>query len=246
MFLFSEATIIGHRGAAASAPENTLESLVEAAWLGVRCVEFDAKLCGDDTPILMHDSNIDRTTDGHGPVQDYNLEDIQRFDAGSWFDSSFAGCRIPSLREALTVCENLSLTPNIEIKPCEGLEQETAVKVMKIAKEAVDPSTGILPVISSFSYRCVEIAASAMPHWPRVFLSDEISDQAIAQMNDLKAVALGVDNALVDLEMLNAITRRAPELKILVYTVNTPYRAQQLFANGAMAIFSDCPEKIGV
>ena len=60
--------IIGHRGSAASAPENTLASLRLAAQQGARMVEFDAKLTGDGVVILMHDSLLDRTTDAQGVV----------------------------------------------------------------------------------------------------------------------------------------------------------------------------------
>ena len=60
--------IIGHRGAAAYAPENTLESIHTAADMGVEWVELDVKLTQDGVPVIFHDATLDRTTNGSGPV----------------------------------------------------------------------------------------------------------------------------------------------------------------------------------
>ena len=60
--------IIGHRGARAYAPENTLAGIREGARQGARWVEVDVKLTGDLQPVLMHDDDLDRTTDGTGAV----------------------------------------------------------------------------------------------------------------------------------------------------------------------------------
>ena len=81
--------IMGHRGAAGHAPENTLAALRMAAQLGVRWVEFDVHLSADRTPILMHDDTLDRTTDGEGAVDAQTADRLVTLDAGSWFSDSF-------------------------------------------------------------------------------------------------------------------------------------------------------------
>jgi glycerophosphoryl diester phosphodiesterase len=91
--------IIGHRGACAAAPENTLAAFNLAASLGADAVELDAKLSKDGIPIVMHDPTVDRTTDGHGRVCDLTLADLKSLDAGSWKDSVFSGERVPTLAE---------------------------------------------------------------------------------------------------------------------------------------------------
>ena len=83
--------IIGHRGAAADAPENTLASFREAARQGARMVEFDVKLTADGRLIVMHDDLLDRTTDGKGTVAETSLEAIRALDAGAWFSPVFKG-----------------------------------------------------------------------------------------------------------------------------------------------------------
>ena len=82
--------IIGHRGAAALSPENTLVSIARAAALGVKMVEVDVKLTADGIPILLHDDTVDRTTNGHGAAADLTHAEINVLDAGSWFSREFA------------------------------------------------------------------------------------------------------------------------------------------------------------
>src|SRR5437016_10954345 len=82
--------VIGHRGAAARAPENTLAGLRCARELGCRWVEFDVRLTADGALVLCHDARLDRTTTGSGRVSTQSLAAIRECDAGSRFDPAFA------------------------------------------------------------------------------------------------------------------------------------------------------------
>ena len=93
--------IIGHRGYAAQAPENTLVSIEAALTAGARAVEFDVRVACCGTPVVIHDETLDRTTDGEGPVSGQTVERLRMLDAGAWFDPTFAGERIPTLGETL-------------------------------------------------------------------------------------------------------------------------------------------------
>jgi glycerophosphoryl diester phosphodiesterase len=84
--------IMGHRGAPASEPENTLRSFQRALAMGVAAVELDVQLTKDGRLAVIHDETLDRTTNGQGPVKDFPLAELQRLDAGQ-------GERIPSLEE---------------------------------------------------------------------------------------------------------------------------------------------------
>ena len=79
---------------------------------------------------VFHDERLERTTDGRGPVDGASFAAIRRLDAGAWFGSEFAGQRVPALAEVLVLLRQLGLHANIEIKPCEGRERETAKAVM--------------------------------------------------------------------------------------------------------------------
>ena len=91
-----------HRGAKRYAPENTLPALEKAIALGADYVEFDVRLTSDKQPVLLHDSGLERTTDGQGPVAALSLADVEKLDAGRWFGRPFAGTRVPTLDEFLT------------------------------------------------------------------------------------------------------------------------------------------------
>ena len=112
---FEQPLIMGHRGYQAQYPENTMVSFLAAAAAGAQFVELDVTLSRDQQVVVMHDDTIDRTTDGSGRVSDFDLEALQRLDAGSWFDPRFAGERIPSLIEVLEQVAPKAYI-NIEIK----------------------------------------------------------------------------------------------------------------------------------
>ena len=106
--------VVAHRGASLIAPENTLTAFRMAAELGADAIEFDAKLTADGHVVIHHDKALDRTTDGTGPLALRTLEELQRLDAGSHFDTKYTGERIPTLRQVFQeVGEQLLL--NIEL-----------------------------------------------------------------------------------------------------------------------------------
>lgn len=94
-----EILIIGHRGAAGYAPENTLPSIKLAIELGANAIEIDLRQTKDGIPVALHDSDVERTTDSCGSISDYTFKDLQKLDAGKWFNAEFTGTKIPSLTE---------------------------------------------------------------------------------------------------------------------------------------------------
>ncbi len=91
--------IIAHRGASSMAPENTMASFRKAMDIGVDMVEIDVHLTQDDHLVVLHDSTLERTTNGNGPVSEINFEDLRKLDAGTWFDASFENERVPAIQE---------------------------------------------------------------------------------------------------------------------------------------------------
>jgi glycerophosphoryl diester phosphodiesterase len=105
--------IMGHRGAAALEPENTLRSIERALEIGVNAVEIDVRLSKDRELVVIHDATVDRTTNGTGPVSSYALDDLKKLDAGK-------GQTIPTLQEVMEFIGN-RVTLVIELKE-EGTE----------------------------------------------------------------------------------------------------------------------------
>jgi len=94
-------SIVGHRGALACAPENTLASFREALRQGADIVELDVQRSADGHVVVFHDDWLDRTTNGQGPLAERTLSELKTLDAGSWFDRRFTGEPIPTLEEVL-------------------------------------------------------------------------------------------------------------------------------------------------
>jgi glycerophosphoryl diester phosphodiesterase len=90
--------IMGHRGAKAYEPENTLRSIRRALDLGVHAVEIDVHLCRDGRLVVIHDATVDRTTNGKGRVADLTWEELRRLDAG-------LGEVVPSLEEVIALVQ---------------------------------------------------------------------------------------------------------------------------------------------
>jgi glycerophosphoryl diester phosphodiesterase len=105
----------GHRGNAAECPENTLAAFRSAIELGVDLIECDVHLTADQRLAVIHDHQLDRTTNGRGLVRDHTLADLQALDAGSWKDPRFRGERIPELQEVLALARG-KVGVAIEIK----------------------------------------------------------------------------------------------------------------------------------
>jgi glycerophosphoryl diester phosphodiesterase len=93
--------LCGHRGARVHAPENTMASFERAAELGADLIELDVRLTSDGALAIIHDSTVDRTTNGSGRVADLTWAEIQALDAGIRFSEAFAGQRVPSLQQVL-------------------------------------------------------------------------------------------------------------------------------------------------
>jgi glycerophosphoryl diester phosphodiesterase len=115
-------TVIGHRGAAGEAPENTLFSFRQALAAGAAILETDVHLTRDGVPVLIHDDEVDRNTDGSGRVAALRFDELRRLDAGHAFTRDGGrshpfrgrGHRIPSLREALEAFPTAHF--NLELK----------------------------------------------------------------------------------------------------------------------------------
>lgn len=154
--------IVGHRGAAALAPENTLAGIIKSADLGITWIEIDTQLSADGVPMIFHDETVGRCTDGIGEVAQLTLEELKRLDAGSWFDSDFSGERIPTLVEVLSLCKDRGISINLELKVHYDHQAEPLVnRIAQVIEDFGFPHDQLL--LSSFSERAVELCKVKMP-----------------------------------------------------------------------------------
>ena len=149
---FSPPWIIAHRGFREKYPENTLVAFQAAMDAGAQMIELDVTLSRDRRLLVIHDATLDRTTNGHGPVHDYTLEELKQLDAGSWFHADFTGERLPELGEVLDLAKGRVIT-NIEIKsnayeshhPPDAIEKQVValIKQKKLQDSALISSFNI-------------------------------------------------------------------------------------------------------
>ena len=236
---FPHPIILAHRGDLAHAPENTLPSFSQAIQKGADGVELDTKLTRDGRVIVIHDSTVDRTTNGNGKVASFSLEEIRKLDAGKWFNEKFAGIKVPVLEEVFETVSRDKLI-NIELTnystPRDGLTK----KVCELIKRHNNQNQIIF---SSFFASNLKIAALLLPEVPRGLL-------AMPGLIGLWARSFGF--MFGDYQALHAHIsstsreqmQRAHRLKrrVHVWTVNTPEEVKRLKEWGADGIFTDDPE----
>lgn len=231
--------VIGHRGAARRAPENTLTGLRKAHALGARWVEFDVMLTADRVPVLIHDETLARTTDGRGEVADCPAADIARLDAGSWFAPEFTGERVPTLEQAVVLLLSLGLSANVEIKPASGHATETA-EVVAGHLRRLWPEDGPGLLLSSFARPALAAAKNVAPELPRGLLAESLPEDWEAAVGELGCATLHLNHVRLDPEGVRALA--AAGVPLLLYTVNDPVRANAMLAAGAAAIITDVPD----
>jgi len=233
--------IIGHRGAAAYAPENTIAGIHTAADMGCSWVELDVKLTKDSVPVIFHDDTLERTTNGSGKMADITYAELQDLDAGSWFGESFAGEPVPTLEEALEAIIERDLGFNLELKPCPSREVETTEAALDMLATYWDEHNRLL--LSSFQIQCLEICLDAAPDWARGYLVDDPVPESwmdIARHLNPSTINLN-GNAVTadDIEVFKSYGK-----PLLAYTINDEDRADWLFDHGVKAIFSDQPDLV--
>lgn len=239
--LFIEPTVIAHRGASAYAPENTLSAFLKAKEFGAHWVEFDVMLTADHEVVVIHDEELDRTTNGSGRVCDYSYQDLKKLDAGSWFNPSFSGEKIPSLREVIAFLHKYQLAANIEIKAFPGQEDLTVKKVLSVVKQCWKTDMPV-PFVSSFSLPVLRFVRQYSSTCLLGFLMDTWLSDWEMLCDELNCISVNINEKILTQENIKQI--KATGRLVLAYTVNNLPRAQELFGWGVGAVFTDVPDKI--
>jgi glycerophosphoryl diester phosphodiesterase len=233
--------VIGHRGAALRAPENTLAGFAKAAELGVTWVEFDVRLSLEGRAVVFHDDTLGRLSDGAGKVGATTLHDLLARDVGSHFDPAYKGERIPTLEDALFHLRKLGLAFNLEMKAEPGREEALAEATARTL-EAVWPREAPPPLVSSFETAALAAFARRAPLTPRGYLVEALDRNWRLEVQNLGASAVVCNHKLLSQAHTRAVKSAGHAL--LSYTVNRPERAAELFAWGVDAVISDVPDAI--
>jgi glycerophosphoryl diester phosphodiesterase len=228
--------IVGHRGAAGIAPENTLPSF-EAAWAeGVAWVETDVRLTRDAVPVLMHDAMLERTTTGHGAVSAVTYDELRRLDAGIRFAPEFTGTRVPWLAELLAVAEGRSGVL-IELK-AEAERADLLVQRVLAAVEAARAAESVRLI--SFEPELLERIRRATPDGTLpTGLIAATAEGLVETARRLGCAALHPRLTALTPEL--AAAAHATGLRVNTWTANTAEQVRQAIDFGVDEITTDFP-----
>ena len=228
--------IVAHRGAGRLAPENTLAALRLGHAHGHRMAEFDVKLSADGVAFLLHDTTLERTTDGSGRADARTWRELSQLDAGAWHSAAFAGEPVPTLAAVARFCRANGMAVNIEIKPSPGRERETGAAVA-IDAAKLWHGAEVPPLLSSFAEAALAAAQEAVPALPRAYLCDRLPAEWLQRCAALGCIALDAKHTLLDAGVIGAA--HAAGLKVAAWTVNEPARARELAALGLDMLITD-------
>lgn len=230
--LFQNPTVMAHRGLSADAPENTLYAFSDAISVGADFIELDVQQTRDGVLVVMHDSNLKRTTGMNKNIWDVDYADIQNLDAGSWFDPAYANARIPTLEETLQFVDKRAKL-NIEIKPTkhgsDTLEQDVAELITRY--QYTDAC-----YVTSFSYGSLKKVKEANPEIRTGYLMSV----AYGQFYSLKyADAFSLNKVFVTSQVVNAAHQQGKQ--IFAWTVNSMSEVRSLCNLHVDSIITDDP-----
>lgn len=245
--------VVGHRGASGVAPENTVAAIREAARQGADYAEVDVVLSKDGVPVLVHDNTLARTTNAREvfpdrapwTVGDFTLAELRSLDAGSWFDESFAGERIPTFREALEAFDQYGIGVWLELKGA-GRHPEFAPAVAEVLRTTpggwlTAPDRARRFVATSFNWETLATFADLIDHAvPIGGIAEVVPDDA-----KLRELSGWMDFFIPHYRRLaqgDIVRIRAAGLRPAFWTPNDPVAVASLVAQGADAVIQNYPE----
>lgn len=242
---FDARLVIGHRGASADAPENTLESFRLALEQGADALELDVHLSADGVPVVIHDPDLRRTTDRAGAVASLTLEELRRVDAGARFTPdggrSFPwrdrGVRVPTLAEVVSELPGVPLL--IELKTAAAQEPVRRVLEEHDAVERSVPASALDAALELFRAVRMRYGASAR-EIARLYFGTACGMAPRSAAYSLLSVPVRHRGLYVPTRWFLGAARRlgAP---VHVWTVDDPALAARLFDAGAAGVVTNRP-----
>jgi glycerophosphoryl diester phosphodiesterase len=246
---FQDPLIIGHRGASAVAPENTIAAFREAIAAGADGIEFDVRLTKDRIPVIIHDSTLHRTAGLRSRVIDSTWSDLKSVDVGSWFPhGNFTNEPLPSLEQLFTLFKDNDLGLYLEMK-CDSQSEH-----LPLAQACCDLinrfSFKQRVIVECFDLRALEViktidaeiktAALFQPSLsqPSLLSDQRIIDQAIA----IQASAVALHHRLARRSLVEKA--KSAGLHVAVWTVDDPAWVERARSMEIDALITNDPAKM--
>jgi len=177
--------LIAHRGYSAVAPENTLASFKAALEQQVWGVEFDIHISADGIPIIIHDTTVNRTSNGNGKVEEKTIAQLQSLNAGSWFHPRFAAETIPTLQQVLDLFSATPLNLYLELKSPQNWSELAVRDLVQMLEPWRDRA-----VIASFNHQFLN---RFKHNYPQFFVGYALSDFQEYSLEYIDAIKTNAD-----------------------------------------------------
>ncbi len=233
--------VIGHRGAAAVAPENTLAGIRIAAKGGARWVEVDVRLSADGVPVLSHDETLQRMAGYNRAVSALTADELGRIAVPGPFRGAWPGETVPTLAAALALGREFRVGVNVEIKAGRAGNRALVEKTLETIAQARSGG-GPTVMVSSFRHAVLVEARRLAPELPVGMLMGAPRPGWRDRARALGAAALVCSARSTAPRDIKALT--ATGLPVACYTVNDPVQANDLFTQGVASVFSDDPARL--
>ncbi|WP_313127417.1 glycerophosphodiester phosphodiesterase [Proteiniclasticum ruminis] len=231
--------IFAHRGNSSVYPENTMAAFRSALSVGAEGIETDVHLTKDGILVITHDEEISRVSDGKGQVKDMTLEELQRYDFGSWKGDAYKGEKIPTLKELLDLLKDTDLMLNIEIKMGFVLYPGIEEKLLELIK-----AEGFLSrvIFSSFNHYSIALIKQLEPEAKTAPLYECGLFQPHEYAKTLGASFIHSSYRSMDPRLLEDLKKNS--IGVNLWTVNDIQTAQYFNTLGIDGIITDHPEEL--
>jgi len=249
----SSPLVIAHRGGGGLIPENTLEAFEYSARMGVDVLELDVHQTADGALVVMHDSAIDRTTDGRGQIRDLTLAALKKLDAGFRFTLDGGqtypfrgrGVSVPTLAEIFAALPEMKF--NIEPKQHQPSIVASLCALIRERKMIDKTIVGSFnqTTIDDFRRQCPEVATSASPAEVSQFLA--LSKTGLGESYNPPMQALQVPQKFGGWQIITkqfVADSHRRNLQVHVWTVNDATEMQSLIDLGVDGIMTDYPDRL--
>ena len=229
--------VIAHRGASGHAPENTMAAFQRAVELGCGFIETDLQLTRDARFVAMHDSTLDRTTNGRGAVHDFTLAELKELDAGKWFDREFMDQKIPTLEEILEFSRKNDVIFYLEVKydSALGMHHSLVGALNKMGDAARS-------IVISFDQSTLAALRQVDTSLMMGLLVEEPSTDLPKTAIELGVRQLCPRVDLINTELVDAAHRL--DLQVVTWTGDDPQQIRDVVAAGVDGIISNFPDRV--
>ena len=227
--------VSAHRGDSIHAPENTIPAFEAAVENMADCIELDIQQTKDGHLIVLHDTNLKRTTGYDANVWDENYSTIKQLDAGSWFSPEFKGTVIPTFTQVLAFAKEHHVSLNIDVKSTGHEKNLISTLVKQIEAFEYEDSC----IVTSFEYPLLQEVKALNPKIRTGYLL-KAAFTGIADMEDVDAFS--INYCFITRQLVDSIHRKGKD--VYAWTVNDDYRINAMVYADVDNIITDKPVSV--